>query len=122
MKDLDRAIEAWESLGLACAGVEEVAAEKVRVATLPAGESRVELLESTDPDGVIARFVDRRGEGIHHIAFQVEDIEASMERLRGEGFELIDEAPRLGAGGRRVAFIHPKSITGVLVELVEVPS
>ncbi len=119
VKDLDAATAVWEALGLRCEGVEEVPTEKARIAMLPVGESRVELLESTHPDGVIARFVEKRGEGLHHIAFAVEDIEAAMARLRDQGFRLLDESPRPGAGGRRVAFIHPKSTSGVLVELVE---
>jgi methylmalonyl-CoA/ethylmalonyl-CoA epimerase len=110
-----------ESLGLQIEHVEEVAAQKVRVAMLPLGESRVELLEPTSDDSPISRFLAKRGPGIHHIAVRVEDIRASLAELREKGARLIDESPRTGAGGCLVAFIHPSSTGGVLLELVEHP-
>jgi methylmalonyl-CoA/ethylmalonyl-CoA epimerase len=99
--------------------VEEVAAQKVKVAMFAVGESRVELLMATSPDSPIAKFIDKRGEGMHHICFKVENLEAALARLRAEGMEIIPGAGGEGAGGSRVAFLHPKSSMGVLVELVE---
>ena len=110
-----------ESLGLQIEHVEEVAAQKVRVAMLPLGESRVELLEPTSDDSPISKFLAKRGPGIHHIAVRVEDIRASLAELKEKGARLIDEQPRPGAGGCLVAFIHPSSTGGVLLELVEHP-
>jgi len=110
-----------ESLGLQIEHVEEVASQKVRVAMLPLGESRVELLEPTSEDSPISKFLAKRGPGIHHIAVQVQDIRASMAELKEKGARLIDEQPRTGAGGCLVAFIHPSSTGGVLLELVEHP-
>jgi methylmalonyl-CoA/ethylmalonyl-CoA epimerase len=110
-----------ESLGLQIEQVEEVASQKVRVAMLPLGESRVELLEPTSEDSPISRFLAKRGPGIHHIAVRVEDIRASLAELKGKGARLIDEQPRPGASGCLVAFIHPSSTGGVLLELVEHP-
>ncbi|MCZ6600904.1 MAG: methylmalonyl-CoA epimerase [Acidobacteria bacterium] len=108
-----------DGLGLIVSEIEEVPTEKVRVAFLPVGETRLELLEPTADDSTIARFLQRRGEGIHHLCFQVDDIEAVLKRLKKAGVELVDEKPRAGAGGSRVAFIHPRGMAGVLVELVE---
>lgn len=110
-----------ESLGLQIEHVEEVASQKVRVAMLPLGESRVELLEPTSDDSPISKFLAKRGPGIHHIAVQVQDIRASLAELKEKGARLIDEQPRPGAGGCLVAFIHPSSTGGVLLELVEHP-
>ena len=110
-----------ESLGLQIEHVEEVASQKVRVAMLPLGESRVELLEPTSDDSPISKFLAKRGPGIHHIAVRVEDIRASLAELKEKGARLIDEQPRSGAGGCLVAFIHPSSTGGVLLELVEHP-
>jgi methylmalonyl-CoA/ethylmalonyl-CoA epimerase len=100
---------------------EEVADQKVQTAMFVAGESRVELLEATAPDSPIARFVDKRGPGIHHIALQVDDIAAELRRLQAAGIRLIDETPRRGVGGALIAFIHPKSTAGILVELQQIP-
>lgn len=108
-----------ELLGLEMHGVEEVAEQKVKVAFIPVGESEVELLESTDPEGPIARFIEKNGEGVQHIAFRVEDIEKALEELKQKGVRLIDEKPRYGAGGAKIAFIHPKATKGVLIELCE---
>src|SRR5512140_276458 len=96
---------------------EEVVDQKVRMTLFDAGSAGLELLEPTSSDSTVARFIDKRGEGIHHLSFEVEDIEKEIERLRGVGFQMIDEKPRRGAGGYLVAFIHPKSTNGVLVEI-----
>ncbi len=108
-----------DSLGLDVAEIEEVASQKVRAAMLPIGESRIELLEPTSEDSPISKFLARRGPGIHHIAVRVEDIRASLAELKQKGTRLIDEEPRVGAGGCLVAFIHPSSTGGVLIELVQ---
>jgi len=110
----------WKDiLGLEFAGDEVVGEQKVKTAFYPFGEGEVELLESTSPDGPIARFVEKKGEGIHHIAFRVKDVEAELKRLKEKGVLLIDEKPRAGAGGAKIAFIHPKATGGVLVELCQ---
>jgi methylmalonyl-CoA/ethylmalonyl-CoA epimerase len=108
-----------DSLGLDVAEIEEVASQKVRAAMLPIGESRIELLEPTSEDSPISKFLARRGPGIHHIALRVEDIRASLSDLKQRGARLIDEEPRAGVGGCLVAFIHPSSTGGVLIELVQ---
>ena len=108
-----------DALGLEFEGTETVEEQKVTTAFFPVGESEVELLESTAPDGPVAKFLEKRGEGIHHIAFRVENIEAALEELKEKGVRLIDEKPRKGAGGKRIAFLHPKATNGVLVELCE---
>jgi methylmalonyl-CoA/ethylmalonyl-CoA epimerase len=111
-----------EALGLSVSETEEVASQKVRVAMLPIGESRIELLEATSDDSPISKFLTRRGPGVHHIAFNVADIRAALADLKLKGTRLIDEEPRTGAGGCLVAFIHPSSTGGVLIELVESPA
>ena len=98
--------------------METVAEQKARVAMIPVGESRIELLESTDPEGVIAKFIEKRGEGIHHLAVGVSDIKAELEKLKAKGVPLVDSEPRTGAGGHKIAFLHPKA-TKILMELVE---
>jgi len=108
-----------EALGLKIEEIEEVAEQKVRVAMLPIGESRIELLEPTTDDSPISKFLAKRGPGIHHVAIQVENIRESLRKMKEEGARLIDEEPRTGAGGCLVAFVHPSSTGGVLVELVE---
>ena len=108
-------------LGLKIEDVENVADQKVNVAFLPITDSELELLESTRPDGPVARYIDSRGEGVQHIAFRVESIEEALEELKAKGVRLIDETARNGAGGARIAFIHPKETHGVLVELCERP-
>ncbi|MCG0276744.1 MAG: methylmalonyl-CoA epimerase [Thermosediminibacteraceae bacterium] len=120
VKSIEEASKIYtELLGLKMRGVEEVADQKVKVAFIPVGESEVELLESTDPEGPIAKFIEKYGEGIQHIAFQVDDIEKALEELKQKGVRLIDEKPRYGAGGAKIAFIHPKATKGVLIELCE---
>lgn len=106
-------------LGLGLAGMETVAEQKVKTGFLPVGDSEIELLESTDPEGPIGKFIAAKGQGFQHIAFRVENLEAALDELRAKGVRLIDEKPRLGAGGARIAFIHPKATAGVLVELCE---
>ena len=98
---------------------EEVASEKVKTWFFTIGQSQLELLESTDPDGVIARYIQKRGEGMHHIAFLTDDLEAEISRLKSEGFDFISEVPKDGADNKRIVFLHPKSTAGVLVELCE---
>ena len=106
-------------LGLKIEDVENVADQKVNVAFIPITDSEVELLESTEPDGPVAKYISARGEGVQHIAFRVEDIDKALEELKEKGVRLIDQAPRKGAGGARIAFIHPKETNGVLVEICE---
>jgi methylmalonyl-CoA epimerase len=108
-----------EVLGLTCEGVEEVASQKVRTAFFSVGEVHVELLEPTAPDSPIARFIDKQGEGIHHIAYATDDIEGQLARARDGGCRLVHETPIAGAGGKKVAFLHPKSTHGVLTEFCE---
>lgn len=117
---LDDALSFWrDALGLEVARTEIVEEQKVRVAMLPVGEPRIELLEPTSADSPIAKFLEKRGAGIHHIAVRVDDIRASLKRLKESGARLIDETPRLGADNCLVAFVHPSSANGVLLELVE---
>jgi methylmalonyl-CoA/ethylmalonyl-CoA epimerase len=118
VKSLESSIPLYEALlNTPCYKTEEVITEKVRTAFFAVGESKIELLESTDPQGVIARYIDKKGEGMHHIAFAVEDIYAEMDRLRAAGFELLNSEPKPGADNKLVCFLHPKGTTGVLVEL-----
>ena len=112
----------WEQLGLAVDHVEEVAQEGVRVAMLRLGESRIELLEATSPESPIARFIARRGPGLHHVCLASDDLAGDDARLRAAGFELLRDEPTPGAGGSRVQFVHPKSAGGVLVELAQAPA
>ena len=119
-KGIDEALKFWENaLGLENVHTETVEDQKVRVAMLPIGESRIELLEATSEDSPIAKFLEKRGGGIHHIAVEVEDIEAALAKLKAEGMRLIDEKPRIGAEGCLVAFVHPAAANGVLLELVQ---
>jgi methylmalonyl-CoA/ethylmalonyl-CoA epimerase len=117
---LDDALHFWrDALGLELTYTEVVEEQKVRVAMLPVGEPRIELLEPTSSDSPVAKFLEKRGAGIHHIAVRVDDIRATLSRLKQSGARLIDESPRKGAGGCLVAFVHPSSANGVLLELVE---
>lgn len=119
-KGIDEALEFWsDALGLENVHTEVVEDQKVRVAMLPLGESRIELLEPTADDSPISKFLEKRGGGIHHIAVEVDDIEASLAQLKAKGARLIDESPRVGAEGCLVAFVHPSSANGVLLELVQ---
>jgi methylmalonyl-CoA/ethylmalonyl-CoA epimerase len=106
-------------LGLEYAGSETVAEQKVTTAFFPVGDTEVELLQSTAPDGPIAGYLEKRGEGVQHIAFRVANIEEALAELKAKGVRLIDEKPRIGAGGAKIAFLHPKSTHGVLVELCQ---
>jgi methylmalonyl-CoA/ethylmalonyl-CoA epimerase len=106
-------------LGLSFEGAETVAEQKVTTAFFPVGESEVELLESTAPDGPIAKYIEKKGTGIQHVAFRVADIDAALAELKAKGVQLIDQTPRIGAGGARIAFLHPKATGGVLVELCQ---
>ena len=118
VKDLSTAIPLFEKLlNTPCYKTETVDSEKVNTAFFRQGETKVELLESIEPDGVIARFIEKKGEGIHHIAFEVADIEKEMERLKKEGFVLLSEKPKAGADNKVVCFLHPKNTSGVLIEL-----
>lgn len=106
-------------LGLRIADIETVADQKVNVAFIPITDSEVELLESTEPDGPVAKYIEARGEGVQHLAFRVENIEEALAELQAKGVRLIDQVPRKGAGGARIAFIHPKETNGVLIELCQ---
>ncbi len=106
-------------LGLVFEGAETVAEQKVTTAFFPVGESEVELLESTAPDGPVAKYIEKRGQGIQHVAFRVENIEEALAELKEKGVKLIDQEPRIGAGGAKIAFLHPKATNGVLVELCQ---
>ena len=118
--DVDQALEFWrDTLGLPLTGVENVAEQQSQVAFLPAGDSEVELVKPTTETSGVARFLAKRGPGLHHICFEVDDIDATLAALKARGTRLIDETPREGAGGKRLAFVHPESTNGVLVELYE---
>jgi methylmalonyl-CoA epimerase len=122
VKDLAQAEPLFQALlGVAPGGREVVAAEKVEVSFFQVGESRFELLQPTSPESPIAKAIEKRGEGIHHVCLAVEDIDAEVARLRAAGFQLVGDAPRPGAGGHRVAFVHPKSAGGILIELSQGP-
>jgi methylmalonyl-CoA/ethylmalonyl-CoA epimerase len=108
-----------DTLGLKLAGEETVAEQKVKTVFLPIGDTELELLVPTDPDGPVAKFIETKGEGIQHIAFKVDDIDGALAELNAKGVRLIDKTPRIGAGGKRIAFLHPKDTFGVLVELCE---
>jgi len=120
VKDLSSSISLFESLLESdCYKVEAVESERVTTAFLRQGETKIELLESADSEGVIAKFIEKKGEGLHHIAFEVDDILAEMERLKKEGFQLLSDKPKTGADNKLVCFIHPKSTNSVLVELCQ---
>ena len=120
VEKIDASLPIWEGmLGLPLLGTEEVKEQKVRTAFLPVGDSEIELLESTDPEGPIGKFIAAKGQGVQHLAFKVADIDAALAELKAKGVRLIDETPRYGAGGARIAFLHPKSTGGVLIELCE---
>ena len=108
-----------DALGMECEGYETIEEQRVTTAFFPVGESEVELLEPTSEDSPVAKFIGKKGEGIHHVAFRVENIGAALAELKAKGIRLIDEVPRKGAGGAKIAFFHPKSTNGILVELCE---
>lgn len=118
--NIDEAIKLYtQALGLKVADIETVTEHKVKIAMIPVGESKIELLEPTHPEGNLARYIEKRGEGLHHLALEVSDIEATLESLKTENIPLVDETPRIGAGGSKVAFLHPKGANRVSIELVE---
>lgn len=120
VKSLEHSIPLFEKLlNTNCYKTEQVESEKVNTAFFRQGETKIELLESTDPEGVIARFIEKKGEGMHHIAFEVADIAAEMERLKKEGFTLLNDTPKKGADNKLVCFLHPKTTNGVLIELCQ---
>ena len=120
VKTLEEAIPYYRNLlGTACYAIEEVKDQKVRTAFFQVGETKIELLESTDPEGPVGKFIEKKGEGIHHIAFAVKGLEGALEDAKDNGIRLIDEKPRKGAEGLHIAFLHPKSTFGVLTELCE---
>ncbi|HVL82440.1 MAG TPA: methylmalonyl-CoA epimerase [Actinomycetota bacterium] len=118
--DMEAALAAFKELyGLEPDRIETVETEKITEAMLPVGNTHLQLLEATDPSSTVARFIEKRGGGLHHIAVRVDDLEGTMARIRDAGGQLLDDEPRPGGGGHRVAFVHPRSNAGVLVELVE---
>ena len=120
VEDLEASIWFYEQvLGLACYNIEEIEDQKVRTAFFQAGDTKIELLESTDPEGPLAKFIERKGEGIHHIAFAVDNIEEKLQEAADKGIKLIDHQPRKGAVCFYIAFLHPKSTHGTLIELCE---
>ena len=120
VKTLNEAIPLFEKLlNTSCYKTESVETEKVNTAFLKMGDTKIELLESSEPDGVIAKFIAKKGEGLHHIAFDVKDIKAEMERLSKEGFQLLNPEPKLGADNKWVCFLHPRDTHGVLIELCQ---
>jgi methylmalonyl-CoA/ethylmalonyl-CoA epimerase len=120
VKSLNDALPFYrDNLGMTFAGIEEVVEQKVRVAMLQVGESKIELLEPTGEDSPVAKFLEKSGPGIHHLAYEVEDIDDAIARLLADGARMIDERPRNGAHGTRIAFVHPKSSNGVLTELCQ---
>ncbi len=119
VKSLKEAVAAYEAMGLQASSEEEVADEEVRVAMLPLGDTRLELIEPTAETSTVAKFLRNRGQGIHHIALEVEDIEAACEEMLARGLRLVYEEPRVGEGGSKVNFVHPASSHGVLIELRE---
>ena len=120
VNSIDEGKDFWSGvLGLDFEGAETVTEQKVTTAFFPVGESEVELLESTAPDGPVAKYIEKRGQGIQHIAFRVENIEEALAELKEKEVQLIDQQPRIGAGGAKIAFLHPKATAGVLVELCQ---
>ena len=120
VKNMDEALAFYrDTLGITSVGTEVIEEQKVKVAFLPLGDTELELLESTDPDGPVAKFIEKRGEGIQHIALRVDNIEEALAELKEKDFKLIDKQPRYGAGNARIAFLHPKATGGILLELSE---
>jgi methylmalonyl-CoA/ethylmalonyl-CoA epimerase len=120
VKDIQESIKYYENiLGLKCYAIEEVPEQKVKTAFFMVGQTKIELLESTDPEGPIGKFIDKKGEGIHHLAFAAKGLEGALQEAEAKGIQLIDKTPRKGAEGLSIAFLHPKSTGGVLTELCE---
>ncbi len=120
VSSIDSGKKFWQDImGLELEGTETVEEQKVTTAFMPVGESEVELLESTSPDGPVAKYIEKKGAGLQHVAFRVENIDEALAELKEKGVKLIDQTPRNGAGGARIAFLHPKATGGILVELCE---
>lgn len=119
VQSIEEAAAPWEAMGLVCEHRETVPEQRVLTATYPVGESHIELLEPTSPESPIAKFLDKKGPGIHHVAFRVPDLAAALSKLQTRGFALIDSQPRRGANGKQIAFLHPKSTGGILIELCQ---
>ena len=120
VKSIDESLKCWEdTLGIKCHGVEEVAEQKVKTAFLPVEDTEIELLEGTSEESPVAKFIAAKGEGIHHLAIRVDNLEEALAELKAKGVRLIDEKPRCGAGGAKIAFLHPKATGGILLELSE---
>jgi len=119
VRNLDQTKQVFGALGLEVEGEEVIEEQKVKVAFIPIGESRIELLEATSPDSTVAKFIDKRGEGVHHIALEVENLEDLLGELKSKGIKLVDERPRMGAHNTMIAFLHPKSTGGILLELCQ---
>ena len=120
VKNIEDSLHIFQDImGMECSGMEEVEEQKVKTACLPVGESKIELLESTSTESTIAKYIEKRGEGIHHIALEVDDLNTVLSDLKKKGVKLIDQEPRYGVGGTKIAFLHPKSTNGVLIELCE---
>jgi len=120
VKSIEESLKFWEqTMGIKCEGVEEVAEQKVKTAFLPIKDTEIELLEGTSEDSPVSKFIEKKGEGIHHLAIRVDNLEEALEELKGKGVRLIDEKPRKGAGGCKIAFVHPKTTGGILLELSE---
>ncbi|MDD6210705.1 MAG: methylmalonyl-CoA epimerase [Bacteroidales bacterium] len=123
VKSIEAALPYYENvLGLKCYNIEEVADQKVKTAFFKVGQTKIELLEPTSEDSTIAKFIEKRGEGIHHIAFSVNGVQVALDEVAAKGVQLIDKAPRKGAEGLNIAFLHPKSTCSVLTELCEQPA
>ncbi len=119
VSNIEEAAKVYNLMGLEIVNIEEVPSQKVRVAMLPLGESKIELLEPTDPESPIQKFLDKKGSGIHHLAVSVDDVAAELDKLKEQGIRLINEEPVPGAGGALIAFVHPKETQGVLLELCQ---
>ena len=122
VKNLDEAIIFYQEMGFELEKVEEVPSQKVKVAFFPVGDVRIELLEATSDDSPIAKYIEKRGQGIHHLAFATDNIEKELKEITEKDIRVIDKTPRPGAHGAKIAFLHPKSVNGVLVELCSEPS
>ena len=120
VKSVEDAAKVYSALGLEVEDIEVLESQKLKIAMIPVGESKIELVEPTDSEGGIARFIEKRGEWLHHMAFGVSDIEAVLASLKAAGIPLVDETPRIGAGGTKIAFLHPSGANRVSIELVEV--
>jgi methylmalonyl-CoA/ethylmalonyl-CoA epimerase len=120
VKDIDEALKFYRDvLGLKCTRIEEVEGQHVKIAFLPAGDVNLELVQATHPDSAVAKFIEKRGEGVQHIALRVKNIEGAMQYLKEKGMEMIDAIPRKGGHGSKIVFLHPKNSFGALIELVE---